>query len=123
MRTTDYVDREIEKLSLVLKAILKQIIRSKEGIPELNEEIIVQQTQVNFSDLIDGSLEDFKFNIESFTLDQKEMILQIFNALYIKTDQDAFKALLKAKIIYMLDVLDLQTKTFSIDRQQIRNNL
>lgn len=120
---SDLIEREIQSISLVLRSILQKIIGSKGELPSFNETILMNQIEIEFDMLIKSKFEDFQNIMSSFNFSQKEILLDILNEMYCNSAIDEMKDEFKQKIIYLLDSLELETKTFSIHRLKIRDNL
>ncbi len=124
----DYIEREIKQLSNFLKQIISLILsgekyKSLQGLEQIDLEII---DRVDFSirELIEMNLLDFYCEIEILDNLIIENLLELFVAIKKNVHLSANrKTLIDQKIVQMIDFLDENSRTFSIERFNLKKEI
>jgi hypothetical protein len=127
----DFLEREIQRLSLVLKTLTDRVLKIE---PEGNDS--------DFEDVNNSLKEEFGFSIESFgELEQPDLIIKIKEFHHFQIDELAELLYLMVKspnakwktqgskiksinnITFLIEYLNQHSTTFSLDRMRLESSL
>ncbi|UMB53542.1 hypothetical protein MKD41_14540 [Lutibacter sp. A64] len=128
----DLILREIEKLGLVLKKLIKNIHNadSKEIETEINQinETLTSEFNISISSIIKLDNEALLKNINNLHESHLEKLAKLLHEVIKKMNQEnkdygLNRKELTKKAILLIDYIDSNSTTFSIDRMHLKNSL
>ncbi len=128
----DLILREIEKLGLVLKKLIKNIHNadSKEIETEINQinETLTSEFNISISSIIKLDDEALLKNINNLHESHLEKLAELLHEVIKKMNQESKdyglnRKELTKKAILLIDYIDSNSTTFSIDRMHLKNSL
>ncbi|SDG46078.1 hypothetical protein [Psychroflexus sediminis] len=131
-QSKDYLEREIEKLSLMLISLIEKVtsLNSNSASDELNEidTTLHGELDLNLSKISEMQEEEFLDHISSLHLSHIEHLSELLYRLVLKMDSSSLKesydySKIAKKAILLIDVLDQKSKTFSMKRLQMKEHL
>ncbi|WP_428224092.1 hypothetical protein [Flavobacterium sp.] len=120
---SDFLERDIEKLTLLLRKLFEKVVKTPLAIDDLQQTIVFNDVTITLEELLKGTLEEFKNKVNPLPVVPKEFVLKILHQCYHNKTSIAEAVDLKEKIQYLLTALDEETKVFSLERSKIKENL
>lgn len=131
-QSKDYLEREIEKLSVLLISLIQKVtgLSSNSVSDELDEidTSLQSELDLNLSKISEMETEEFLDHISSLHLSHIEHLSELLYRLVLKMDssnleQNYDNSNIAEKAILLIDVLDEKSKTFSMKRLQMKDHL
>ena len=128
----DFIKREIQRLNLLLTSLIEKISginlnSAKSGIEETNE-ALKSEFDLTLTDFTQMENSEFLKRIKKLHESHTEKLLELIYEIVIKTElpdlsDDYNKMKIAQKGILIIDFLNEETNTFSINRMNIKNAL
>ena len=128
----DLILREIEKLGLLLKKLIKNIhnVDSKEIETEINQtnEVLTSEFDLPLSSIIKLNNDELLKKISNLHESHIEKLAELLHEVIKKMNQEnkdygLNRKELTKKAILLIDYIDSNSTTFSIDRMHLKNSL
>jgi len=128
----DLILREIEKLGLLLKKLIKNIhnVDSKEIETEINQtnEVLTSEFDLPLSSIIKLNNDELLEKISNLHESHIEKLAELLHEVIKKMNQEnkdygLNRKELTKKAILLIDYIDSNSTTFSIDRMHLKNSL
>jgi len=132
MEQRDYIIKEIEKIGVLLQAILNQFIHRKEDLgikiknnyQEVNQELI-DEIGINLDEILtrdESSIKDYKSKFQGLNTKNLELLADVLFQLGLSEEIDKKRIYLE-KSIQLYEICNQIDKTFSIDRKNRIENV
>ena len=130
MEQRDYILREIEKISVLIRALLgrmRDIVDPREFRAEREkvDRELEESAGISLDSLIAGSEKDIKELLsarQDFNFDNIEQ-LALLLVEFARVEGAAERARLLKKALYLLEWIDMEGRTFSMERQGIMSGI
>ncbi|MBZ9652189.1 hypothetical protein [Psychroflexus montanilacus] len=128
----DYLEREVEKLSLMLISLIEKVmgLNANTTSDELDEidATLQGELDLNLGKVSEMESKEFLDYISDFHETHLKHLSELLYQLVLKTDSQKLNQKLDTpkiadKAILLIDVLDQKSKTFSIERLQMKEHL
>lgn len=128
----DYLLRDIEKLSQMLVSLIEKVRgsnanTSSEELEEINT-VLQSELDLSLSKISEMQADKFKNHISTLHETHLEQLAELLYQLVLKSDllelnQGFSTSKTAKKAILLIDVLDEKSKTFSIERLEMREQM
>jgi len=132
MERRDYLMREIEKLTAAIKRLIGLVedmnsANFEESIQQINKEL-TNQFGFDLTDISTMTDADFLKTIETIDQQNLEFFTELLSEIskkvtFFKKEKDENTKELALKAILLLDYIDKTSKTFSLKRMTLKNDL
>lgn len=131
-QSKDYLEREVEKLSLMLISLIEKVmgLNANTASDELDEidATLQGELDLNLGKVSEMESKEFLDYISDFHETHLKHLSELLYQLVLKTDSQKLNQKLDTpkiagKAILLIDVLDQKSKTFSIERLQMKEHL
>lgn len=131
-QSKDYLEREIEKLSLMLVSLIEKVtgLNANTASDELDEIDTTLQGELDLNLGKIGEMESEEFLDHISTLHEAHLnyLAELLYRLILKTDLPKLNQKLDTpkiakKAILLINILDQKSKTFSMERLQMKDHL
>jgi len=131
-QSKDYLEREIEKLSLMLVSLIEKVtgLNANTASDELDKIDTTLQGELDLNLVKIGEMESEEFLDHISTLHEAHLnyLAELLYRLILKTDLPKLNQKLDTpkiakKAILLINILDQKSKTFSMERLQMKDHL
>ncbi len=132
MEQRDYLLREIEKLNHLLLALTSKVsglnsVNFEMGTKQINEDLIAQ-FGLTLNDFINVNETDFIERIKNIEKTNIELLVKLLSKIIekineLKKEKEYSTCELASKGIMLIEFLDIETETFSIERMNLKMKL
>ncbi|QVY65674.1 hypothetical protein [Polaribacter sp. Q13] len=119
----DFLEREIQKITLFLRKTLSKIAKDDDDVFSLQSfnEDLKGKLDFGFYELLDLSIDDLKTKIEGLNVFVLEELLRVFYQISKNEMLISDNSNLKTAALIILEEIENNTKVYSLERQQIKN--
>jgi hypothetical protein len=127
-QSKDYLEREIERLSVLLIGLIEKISGSKSGNiqDDLDEvsQALKGELDLSISEISQIESSELLNHLSNLQESHIQQLVELLYQLYVKSEQlDMNKSKIAEKAILLIDYLNENSNTFSLERMNMKDKL
>jgi hypothetical protein len=127
-QSKDYLEREIERLSVLLIGLIEKISGSKSENTQDNLDEVSQalkgELDLSISEISQIESSELLNHLSNLQESHIQQLVELLYQLYVKSEQlDMNKSKIAEKAILLIDYLNENSNTFSLERMDMKNEL